>query len=177
MKSKDPGYCGFIRKYPHEQKNNVNRELVSCRAGAEACSMKYCIVMRSDMMLTGADFLDIYNRVSKYVTTQSVVSRRIMVEALSTSKSGVTNFGISNWWYMGLTLGYSPFILCVGDSQSDRNLSRLINAYIMYKERWDTNIKLVIVGKSSLYDDMYDEIEEYEDEILFTGCSNIIYTS
>ncbi len=103
VKSKDPGYCGFIRKYPHEQKNNVNRELVSCRAGAEACSMKYCIVMRSDMMLTGADFLDIYNRVSKYVTTQSVVSRRIMVEALSTSKSGVTNFGISNWWYMGLT--------------------------------------------------------------------------
>ncbi|MEE3494803.1 MAG: glycosyltransferase family 1 protein [Butyrivibrio sp.] len=67
-------------------------------------------------------------------------------------------------------LGYSPFILCVGDSQSDRNLSRLINAFIMYKERWDTNIKLVIVGKSSLYDDMYDEIEEYEDEILFTGC-------
>ena len=100
--SKDPGTCGFIRKYPHEQRNNVNREIVSSRAGIEACTRKYCIKMRSDMILTGSDFLDIYNRVSRYVTTESVVSRRIMVEALSTSKSGVLNFGISDWWYMGL---------------------------------------------------------------------------
>ena len=102
VKSKDPGTCGFIRKYPHEQRNNVNREIVSSRAGIEACTRKYCIKMRSDMILTGSDFLEIYNRVSKYVTTESVVSRRIMVEALSTSKSGVLNFGISDWWYMGL---------------------------------------------------------------------------
>ena len=67
-------------------------------------------------------------------------------------------------------IGYSPFLLCVGDTRSEKNILRLIDAYIMYKDRWDTNIRLVIVGNDDLYDDLYEEFEEYEDEIIFAGC-------
>jgi len=69
-------------------------------------------------------------------------------------------------------IGYSPFIMCVGDDQSEMSISRLVNAYAIYKERWDTNIKLVIVGNNYLYDALYEEIEEFEDEIIFVECDD-----
>lgn len=171
VKSEDPGSCGYIRKYPHEQRNNVNREIVSSRAGIEACTGKYCIKMRSDMILTGSDFLDIYNRVSKYVTTESVVSRRIMVEALSTSKSGVLNFGVSDWWYMGLRsdllkLFSADLYKDVGkrDYKSEYRCNLTPEQYIAYSFYVNSFIPIFsgFVGLMNVTDDSSSLRKEYE---------------
>jgi len=171
VKSEDPGYCGIVRKYPYEQKNNVNRELVTSRAGIEACTARYCIKLRSDMILTGTDFLDIYNRVSKYMTTESVVSRRIMVEALSTSKSGIINFGISNLWFMGLTsdlqrLFSADLYKDVGkrDFKSEYRCNLIPEQHIAYSFYANSYMPFFseFVGLNNVVDDSLELRTEYE---------------
>ncbi|MCI8285824.1 MAG: hypothetical protein HFE90_11335 [Firmicutes bacterium] len=99
--SKDPGSNGLIRRYPHKQIHNVNREIISTFEGTKRATRQYCMKLRSDMEIVSEDFLKCYNQYSQYITSNSFFSRRIMVEGLATSES--LCFSISDWWYLGRT--------------------------------------------------------------------------
>ncbi len=99
--SPDPGPNGLIRRFPHEHVHNVNRQIVSSRAGVQAASRRYSMKVRSDMLLISADFLDYYNRYSQYLSPDAPVSRRVMVEGFLTAER--FPFAVSDWWYLGLT--------------------------------------------------------------------------
>ena len=99
--SKDPGGTGLVRRYPHEQVFNVNRIIVSSFAGIKQATRMYCLRLRSDLILTSLDFLGCYNKYSVYVGQDAIVSRRIMVDGLMTSKDLL--FDVGDWWHLGLT--------------------------------------------------------------------------
>lgn len=99
--SKDPGGNGLVRRYPHEQVFNVNRIIVSSFAGIKQATRRYCLRLRSDIILTSTDFLKYYNKYSVYIGSDAMVSRRIMVEGLLTAKDLL--FDVGDWWHLGLT--------------------------------------------------------------------------
>lgn len=78
--STDPGGCIF-----HKDKkyfNNINRQLVSTLAGLRVASKKYCIKIRSDMELTGSDFLKYFGVFLARNEELSFLKERVLVSTV-----------------------------------------------------------------------------------------------
>jgi len=64
------------------------------------------------------------------------------------------------------------FILSVGSVQPRKNILRLIQAYILLRQRGTTNARLIIVGRSGWQGSQIQKISSsspYADDIIFTG--------
>ena len=99
--SEDPGSNGLIRRYPYEQSNNTDREIVSTLAGLKGATKEYALKIRSDMQIESDAFIRYYNMFSKYVDEEIPLTKRVMVEGLFTDPKLL--FDVSDWWYLGMT--------------------------------------------------------------------------
>ncbi len=59
--SNDTGFFYYSQR-PNERPNNVNRQIVTTLAGLKACKTKYAVKLRSDFWITGASFLDFFDK-------------------------------------------------------------------------------------------------------------------
>lgn len=99
VENDDPGECELVRKFPQEQNNNINRQLVSSLNGLKHANRRYAMKLRSDMFLTGCGFIKIYEKFSKPLDN-TYFNQRIMVNGLTTSIN--LTFAIGDWWAFGL---------------------------------------------------------------------------
>jgi hypothetical protein len=81
--SEDPG--GFPIHHTGNQLNNINRQLRSTYAGACKASRPYCLKIRTDMLLTSANFLNYFNRYTCYDPEYKLVKSRILNNASVTA--------------------------------------------------------------------------------------------
>ena len=67
-------------------------------------------------------------------------------------------------------IGSDPYIICVGNLQPRKNIPRLVEAYLQYKKRCQSDLKLVIVGKKAWqYGETLDSTSRDADNIVLTG--------
>lgn len=98
--NKDPGPNGIIRIYPEKQVSNLNRQLVSTQNGIKAASRKYILKMRTDMILEGRGFIEIYKLWGERLSPKSLLKNRMMVDGSTTLYRSA--FSVSDWWTFGL---------------------------------------------------------------------------
>lgn len=63
--NKDPGFS-FYSKDKNSKLNNVNRMIVSSKAGLDLVTTKYVLKFRTDLYLTGNSFLKYFNKFNSY---------------------------------------------------------------------------------------------------------------
>lgn len=67
-------------------------------------------------------------------------------------------------------IGDYPYIICVGNLQPRKNIPRLIEAFVRYKQDNSSELKLVIVGKNAWqYDKTLDMASRNSEHIVLTG--------
>ncbi|MGQ9806153.1 MAG: WavE lipopolysaccharide synthesis family protein [Chlorobiales bacterium] len=64
--------------------NNVNRQIVSTRNGLEKASRKYAMKLRTDTLLTGTGFLDVFNLYPERRDDFKVFERKIVIPTIYT---------------------------------------------------------------------------------------------
>ena len=103
--SEDPGAYPFI--IGNEKPNNINRMILSTKAGLNVASKKYVLKLRSDLELKNLKFLKFffkYKRRNKY----SLFDEKILCGLIYSLRFEIRNdrkifmpFHISDWWYFG----------------------------------------------------------------------------
>lgn len=63
--------------------NNVNRQIVSTTAGLKRATRKYCLKVRTDIVLKSTDFLDVYSSDTPPRTEHSLFERRVVSNNLT----------------------------------------------------------------------------------------------
>lgn len=99
--NKDPGSIEMlldkeIRQY------NTNRMIVSSKNGVRLSKKKYCLKMRSDMILEGTDFIEYFG---KYTASNigKIVEKRIVTLSGNNYERTGQLFQINDWFEFGLT--------------------------------------------------------------------------
>lgn len=92
--------------------NNMNRQLLSTKAGLEKAKRKYTLKLRSDLILTQNDFLEYFDKFQSRISDYKLFKRKILTSTLFTrynikssreKKRVLIPFHISDWWFFGLT--------------------------------------------------------------------------
>lgn len=102
--SDDPG--GIVCDKVHRITNNVNRQIVSTRSGIAAAKRRFTLKIRSDMLVTGTQFLDAWGRFDKDRSKDFLIFEcRIVINNLYCANVRKTSFPlhISDWIQFGLT--------------------------------------------------------------------------
>lgn len=96
--SEDPG--AILQNKPMQILNNVNRQLVSTKAGLAICTHSYILKIRSDLILKTAFFLEFYGQ---YSAEAKHFERRLLVADYFTRNPRVVDFPfhISDWIIFG----------------------------------------------------------------------------
>lgn len=101
--SEDPGG----RPHLHDPRylHNTNRQIVSTLAGLREATRRYAVKMRSDHLLTGADFLEYFDRFPKRGTGYVMFEHRVIVADIYTKSPDRSPalFHPSDWFHFGLT--------------------------------------------------------------------------
>ena len=112
--NKDPGFGYYYKTETKVKLNNLNRQLYSTQEGLKRATKKYAMKVRSDIILTNANFLkyfDLYpKRDKKYslfkhkILTSTVFSRFVFNDYLNGNRFPEIkiNFHVSDWWFFGL---------------------------------------------------------------------------
>lgn len=90
--------------------NNLNRQLVSTKAGILIASRKYCIKIRSDIFFKSNNFLNYFDKFPKYERSYRLFKNRILFSSyffkryLGEVQYGIepTPFHLSDWFAFGL---------------------------------------------------------------------------
>lgn len=109
--NKDPG--AYPNTTDGKRNYNLNRYLVSTQSGIKKASKKYVLKMRSDMLLTGANFLRYFNKFKHRDARYSLFKHKVLTSSLYTieGEKGIkkerhkmhpTPYHISDWWHFGL---------------------------------------------------------------------------
>ncbi len=102
--SQDPG--STISDYKHNVANNVNRQIVSSANGLKATNTIYALKLRSDMLLTGLNFITYFNKFSDFRNPEcKVFKSRVVINNLYCTNPIKSKylFHISDWTQFGLT--------------------------------------------------------------------------
>ncbi len=101
--NKDPG--NTIIDEVHNTSNNVNRQIVSTKQGLFAATRKYALKLRSDMALTGTNFI---NEFCKYYDAPQTVDNKLFKHRIVINNFYCANpyrtrflFHISDWCQFG----------------------------------------------------------------------------
>jgi hypothetical protein len=91
-------------------RNNMNRMLLSTKAGLEKAGREYVLKLRSDMRVASAKFLEHFDAYPARDPKYSIFKRRLLCDIMFTIKfeeevEGQRHhrpFHVSDWWYFGL---------------------------------------------------------------------------
>lgn len=75
--SEDPGFFYYSER-PGEKANNVNRQIVSTRAGLERVSTPYCYRLRTDFKIDGDQFLKFFGAFPKSDPAYTIFSEKLL---------------------------------------------------------------------------------------------------
>lgn len=107
VKSKDPGYF-LLRNETNDgvRKESANRQIVSTNAGIKLVKTKYCIKMRSDLVLKSNNFITYFEKYAdlprdeQYKITKS---RVLFLTTINPRRKFKHPFSMSDWFYFGKT--------------------------------------------------------------------------
>jgi len=103
LKSEDPG---TVKSYC-EKNTNLNRQLVSTQAGLKAATRSYVFKMRTDTVLTGNAFINLFEAFPRRATSHQIFSQRVLCWNMFTKNparsrigcyhtSDILSFGLAN---------------------------------------------------------------------------------
>ena len=110
--NKDPGGYVFNISFHNKSNslNNFNRQLISTRNGIEKVSNKYCLKLRSDLVLNNSNFLKYWDEFDKQNEEFKIFKHRVICSSIYSreyscqSGTGLpTPFHPSDFWFFGLT--------------------------------------------------------------------------
>lgn len=123
-----------------------------------------------------ANIIRLCARAADHLTTISHFSKKELVERwhLPPEKVTVTYLGTDARFLPGKDQGETPepYLLAVGNLHPRKNLRRLIEAFVLLKQRHALPHKLRIVGqKAWLFDDVFESVRRHgmENDVVFTG--------
>lgn len=117
--SEDPGSV-TVEESKHQMFcNNINRQLISTQEGLKNAARTYALKLRSDLILTNADFLEYFDKFQSKSKNYNLFKRKILVSDLFTRFNMKTNdrkrvkmpFHISDWWQFGLREDLETYFL------------------------------------------------------------------
>ncbi len=110
--NKDPGVIKscLANKYT----NNVNRQIASTLAGIKYAKTKYILKFRTDIELTGNDFLNYFNKYNVFASDFRFVDSRVLIPSLYTRNPHFTYPGTHN-----LFLLYHPSDIAMFGTKKD----------------------------------------------------------
>lgn len=105
--NKDPGF--EYSDPEHKVPNNISRILCSIQNGLPYCEKKYVLRMRSDLVLTGTNFLEYFQLFPKYDKKYKLFKSKVIINSFCTTDNIKQNdytlftpFHISDWYHFGL---------------------------------------------------------------------------
>lgn len=122
--SKDPGTA--IIEIPGSDKiiyNNMNRQLLSTQEGLKKATNKYAMKLRSDLILTGDQFLNYFDQFPARTQNYNLFKHKILAPTIHTrltipgkrlnkTRENInTPFHISDWWLFGLKEDLNTYFL------------------------------------------------------------------
>lgn len=118
--NKDPGGCkhDFVIYNKPRSMNNFNRQLVSTKNGILKASQKYCLKLRSDLILTNSNFLKYWDKFGIRNPKYKIFKHRILCSSVySREYSCHCGTGLpilfhpSDFWFFGLTEDLKDYII------------------------------------------------------------------
>lgn len=144
--NKDPGSVDYTQHYPEgfirvfiANIRNFNRQLVSTLQGLRHASRPYALKIRTDSVLTGTGFLDVYDRYPRRGRELALFRERVVsTEAFSPQRNRATFF-VQDFAYFGrnddLQLYYNvPHVPHQDDPAMD--FKRLARDYLLQAEEY-----------------------------------------
>ncbi len=98
--SSDPGSLKPTLKINTAERNNINRQLVSSLAGIKSATRPYILKVRSDCLIQGSGFVNLYNNVCKATGEQN---RIVCPSFFTRHQQGLSCylFHVSDWFSFG----------------------------------------------------------------------------
>ena len=118
--NKDPGATLLEETKTKKVYNNLNRQLVSTKAGLKKSSRRYAMKLRSDLILTSDKFLEYFDKFEarsedynlfKHKILTSTLFSRCYIKPSKLSKRVFIPFHISDWWLFGLREDLETYFL------------------------------------------------------------------
>lgn len=102
VESPDPGAVSYWKAYPVPY--NVNRQLLSTNAGLRHATRRFALKIRSDLVVTGAGFLGLWERFPARHPDWRVFRERVVASAWPTCnpRRAPLPFALSDWFTFGL---------------------------------------------------------------------------
>lgn len=103
--SEDPGGILLAETKTHKYYSNINRQIISTKAGLNAATRKYAIKFRTDMLFFSSNFLNFFflypfrNEQYRFLKNRLIVSTIFSPNPSRNKKP----FSISDWFTFGLT--------------------------------------------------------------------------
>ncbi|TCW78830.1 hypothetical protein C5O80_31605 [Burkholderia sp. SRS-46] len=104
----DPGELPAYRRGRNKPANNVNRQIVSSRAGLAQVKTRYAVKIRTDCSIQERGFIDLYERIAR----ESGNSTRLLASSIYTlHPEGIEAlpFHVSDWFFFGETSALSEY--------------------------------------------------------------------
>lgn len=99
--SKDPG--AEILHPQWTQYHNLNRQIVSTKAGLQKAKRKYTLKIRTDIKLTSNSFLEYFGKFPQRSEKLKLLKERVLVCQYYCRKAEVFPYHLSDWVFFGLT--------------------------------------------------------------------------
>lgn len=107
VKSKDPGYLLLRNETRNGLRNeSANRQIISTNAGIKLAKTKYCIKMRSDLVLKNNNFIAYFEKYADLPRSEQykiTKSRVVFLTTINPKRKFKSPFSMSDWFYFGKT--------------------------------------------------------------------------
>jgi hypothetical protein len=101
--SEDPGPLLMLGETGRPFTNNVNRLIVSTKEGIKRATRKYLLKLRSDLVLTGNDFLKYYGIFERRAAEYQILKNRVLaMYGCNPHRCSKASFHPSDWYSFGL---------------------------------------------------------------------------
>ncbi len=101
----------LIYNYTLDIKNNFNRQLISTKKGIQCINRKYCLKLRSDLILKNSDFLNYWDKFTQQNSQYKIFNHKMLCDCIYSREKSCSLFGNNlptpfhptDFWFFGLT--------------------------------------------------------------------------
>lgn len=120
VQSEDPGTVLIEEFKDKKNYNNINRQLVTTKAGLKKATRKFAMKFRSDLILTSDKFLEYFDKFQargdkynlfKHKIITNIMYTRFNIKTSKTQERVTIPFHISDWWLFGLKEDLDTYFL------------------------------------------------------------------
>lgn len=115
--NKDVG--AFVHDFISNTKNNFNRQLLSTKKGLERIERKYCLKLRSDLILHNVGFLKYWDEFSVQNSKYKIFNHKVICDCIYSREKSCFEYGNSlptpfhptDFWFFGLSEDLKDYFL------------------------------------------------------------------